>query len=466
MTRRLLLTYLVITAFVLVVLEVPLGIAVASNERDRLTTKLELDATVVATYVEDALERGGDTAITSTAADAYSERTGARVVIVDESGRTVADTGSAGDDDPEVGRDFSTRPEIQAALSGQRVNGVRWSDTLGSNIQYVTVPVPSAGNVHGAVRLTYPTEAIDRAIRDNWIRLGLLAVVVLGTTAAVGTLLARSFTRPLRRLEAVAETLAAGDLGARANMVAGPPEIRHLGAAFDRMATRIEELLAQQRHFTANVSHDLRTPLTALRLRLENLEDSVDPSDRADVEAAIAETARLSRLVDRLLAFARSEREPSARVVDDIASAARERTLAWTPLAEERDVNLRCEAPPTLTAWTVPDAPAQLLDNLVANALDCAPAGSEVVVHATVAGDWIELHVVDAGPGMPAEQRDAAFERFWRGSATADTDGSGLGLAIVRQLARAGGGEAGLDEAPGGGLDAWVRFPPAEGRAE
>lgn len=462
MTRRLLLTYLAITAFVLIVLEVPLGIAFAENERDRLTTKLELDATVVATYVEDALKSGSPAGTTEVAAASYAERTGARVVIVDAAGRTIADTGRAGDDFPEVGRDFSSRPEVQTALSGQRANGVRWSDTLGTNIKYVAVPVTSGGNVHGAVRLTYPTDQIDRAIRANWVRLGLLAIVVLGTTAAVGTLLARSFTRPLHSLEDVAESLAGGDLGVRANLGSGPPEIRHLAAAFDRMAARIEELLAQQRRFTANVSHDLRTPLTALRLRLENLEDSVDLTDRADVEAALAETARLSRLVDRLLAFARADAESAERVVVDIASSARERTLVWTPLAEERGVRLRCEAPPALAAQTLPDAPAQILDNLVANAIEVAPEATEVTVRVTRAGEWVELHVLDAGPGMSQEQRNMAFERFWRGptetGAGADGDGSGLGLAIVRQLAEAGGGEAGLDEAPGGGLDAWVRL--------
>lgn len=467
MTRRLLLTYLAITAFVLIVLEVPLGIAFAANERDRLTTKLELDATVVASHVEDALEHGDDPATPAKAAEAYSERTGARVVIVDADGTTIADTGRSGDEFPEVGRDFSSRPEVQTALSGQRANGVRWSDTLGTNIEYVAVPVTSGGKVHGAVRLTYPTEEIDQAIRANWARLGLLAVVVLGTTAAVGTILARSFTRPLHHLEDVAQTLASGDLGARANLGAGPPEIRHLAAAFDRMAERIEDLLAQQRRFTANVSHDLRTPLTALRLRLENLEDSVELADRSDVEAAIAETARLSRLVDRLLTFARAEADSSEHVVEDLASSAHERTLVWTPLAEERDVRLRCEAPSALAVRTVPDAPAQILDNLVANALEAAPAGTEVVVHAAPAGEWVELHVVDAGAGMTQDQRDASFERFWRAPTGpgADTDGSGLGLAIVRQLAQACGGEAGLDEAESGGIDAWVRFRSAEVRA-
>lgn len=461
MTRRLLLTYLAITAFVLLVLEIPLGIAVARSERDHLSTRLELDATALATFVEDALERGGTDGVDAVA-DAYSQRTGARVVVVDAKGTAIADSGGAGDEGGETGRDFTSRPEIQAALDGTRARGTRYSNTLGQNLQYATVPVASSGNVYGAVRLTYPAGEVDARVRGNWIRLGLLTAVVLATVALVGTLLARSFTRPLRHLESVADTLADGDLSARANVESGPHEIRHLALALDAMAARIEDLIGQQRRFTANVSHDLRTPLTALRLRLENLQDSEGEHDRDEIEAALTETARLSRLVDRLLAFARTEREPSHRVTGDVAAAARARADAWTPLADERGVALRCEAVGTLNAKTAPDATEQILDNLIANALEVAPEGTEVLVRVTASDGWVEMHVVDAGPGMSAEERATAFERYWRGTSASDRDGTGLGLSIVHQLARSGGGHAGLDESTGGGLDAWVRFPAAK----
>lgn len=460
MTRRLLLTYLVITAFVLLVLVVPLGLVVARNERDRLSTRLELDATVLATFVEETLEHGGTDGL-DTIADGYSRRTGARVVVVDATGTAVADAGPTGDEDSDVGSDFATRPEVQIALGGSRAGGRRYSNTLGQSLQYAAVPVASGGTVYGAVRLTHPAGEVDSRVNGNWVRLGLLSAVVLATTAAVGALLARSFTRPLRQLESVAERLADGDLGTRAGIASGPHEIRHLAAALDGMAARIEDLLVQQSEFTANVSHDLRTPLTALQLRLENLQDSIGGGGRDEVEAALSETARLSRLVDRLLAFARTQHEPSHRVTGDIAAVARERTATWTFLADERGVVLRCEAPDALRATTVPDAPEQILDNLIANALEAAPEGSEVVVLVERDDEWVDMHVLDAGPGMTAAERSVAFERLWRGRGSSDGGGTGLGLAIVNQLARSGGGEAGLDEAPGGGLDAWVRFAPA-----
>jgi len=454
-TRRLLLTYLTITAFVLIVLEIPLGITDARRELDRLTSDLERDATVFATLVEDTLQAGATTGVSEMAA-AYEARTGARVVVTDRSGQSIADT------ETDAGRDFSNRPEIADALAGGRATGVRRSETLDTNLLYVAVPVASGGNVYGSVRLTYPTSEVDTHVAHNWIRLLLLAVVVLGASAVVGTLLARSVTRPLHQLERTADTIAHGRLEARAEVDSGPPEVRHLARTFNTMAGQLEDLVSSQRQFTANVSHDLRTPLTALRLRLDNLEDEIGSAEaRADLEAALAETARLDRMVERLLAFARAGREKPEPEVVDLAAAARERHDIWEPLAEERGVTLQVEAPGSLPARSVAGAPEQILDNLIANALDVSPAGTAITLQATPRDEWAELHVVDEGPGLAPEQRERAFERFWRASEDAGGNGSGLGLAIVLQLARAGGGDARLDEAPTGGIDACVRFPSA-----
>jgi hypothetical protein len=148
MTRRLLLSYLSITAFVLLVLKLPLGVTFARAERDRLVAAVERDATVLATVVEDALERGATGGLGPVAAG-YQDRTGGRVVVVDRTGIAVADS-----DPPAPGRrDLSTRPEIAAALRGERAVGSRSSATLGSAFLYVAVPVASQGRVYGAVRI-------------------------------------------------------------------------------------------------------------------------------------------------------------------------------------------------------------------------------------------------------------------------------------------------------------------------
>jgi signal transduction histidine kinase len=458
MVRRLLVTYLTITALVLAAVVVPLGLTFADRERDRLVFDVERDAQAVSTLVEDALEAGTAPTIDDLLAD-YAD-TGGRIVVVDTDGISVADsdrpTGSR--------RDFSTRPEIAAALDGQRSSGTRSSETLGTGLMYVAVPVASGGVVHGAVRVTFPTSALDARVTSMWLRLGALSAVVLVAVALVGMVLARGVTRPVRALEDAAHRLADGDLTARADADEGSPELRALAETFNRTADRLAQMVESQRRFVADASHQLRTPLTALRLRLETLEPDIGPASRAKLEAALAETARLARLVQSLLVLARSDAATVQLGAQDVAAIVAERAESWGPAAHDRGVAVTVEAPGPTSAVAAAGALEQILDNLISNALDAAPPGTVVTVRITRGGPWVELHVIDEGPGMAPEVRAHAFERFWRPPGTTG-HGFGLGLAIVEQLAHACGGDARLDPGPDGrGLDAVVRLTSAERR--
>jgi len=475
--RRLLVTYLTITAFALAVVVVPLGVTFADREHDRLVFDIERDAQAVASLVEDALEAGTPPSVDAQL-DAYRD-SGGRIVVVDAEGISVADSDHPAGDR----RDFSTRPEIAAALDGRRSDGTRASETLDTGLIYAAVPVASGGVVHGAVRVTYPTSTLDARVSAMWRRLGLLCGVVLVTVALVGLVLARSVTRPVRSLQRAARTLASGDLAARVDAADGPPEVRALADTFNLMADRLAHLVESQRRFVADASHQLRTPLTALRLRLETLEPAVPAASRPKLEAALAETERLARLVQSLLVLARSDAATLEVGVVDLAAVARERAASWTPLAGGHDVRLDVDLDGEVGDSDVGDrvgghhevggdgdrpvtvrAPAgaleQVLDNLVSNAIEVAPPGSAVTIRIARAGPWVELHVVDDGPGMPPDVRAHAFERFWRPPGTGG-QGFGLGLAIVDQLARSCGGGARLDPGPGGrGLDAVVWLEP------
>lgn len=172
--------------------------------------------------------------------------------------------------------------------------------------------------------------------------------------------------------------------------------------------------------------------------------------------------ARLSRTVAGLLTLARADRGSGEVGPLDVAAVLHERRTAWLPLAAERVVSLRVATagglPPALATA---DRLGQILDNLLANALEAAPAGTEVVLAAEADGERLAVHVLDQGPGMTAAERERAFDRFWRGGAgtrAASLGGTGLGLAIVRKLALADGAEVALGAAPGGGLDAVVRL--------
>jgi signal transduction histidine kinase len=449
-TRRLLLGYLGVTLFVLLSLEVPLGVQNQRTERRNLTANVSHDATVLAADAEDVVQaprRKQLDALAAIAAD-YAGRTGARAVIVDRRGYALVDT-SARVRGTET---FASRPEIAAALAGKYPRGVRNSKTLHERLLYVAVPIASGGKVHGAVRITYPFSAVDARIRRYWLILALIGVVVLAGAAVVGLGLARFVTRPLHRLEEAAAAVGEGQLDARAPEREGPPEVRSLAVAFNETVAKLSRLLRSQGEFVADASHELRTPLTALQLRLESL-----PPSR-DRDAALHEADRLRDLVDGLLTLARADAgaEASARV--DASALMRERVETWLPLAEEHGVALVAQLDGPLPVRAAPGRLAQVLDNLLANALDASPDGGTVRLSARAASPWVELHLSDDGPGLTPEQRKRAFDRFWRAGSGAG--GSGLGLAIVKRLVAADEGEVELREASGGGVDAVVRLRP------
>ena len=450
MSRRLVLSYLGITVFVMLVLEIPLGITFARRAEENLYADIERDARVLATAVEDRLEAGSGDDPTQAVAD-YAADTGGRAIVVDSAGIAIADSDLTQPD----GRDFSTRPEIIDALGGRLASGSRPSDTLNAELLYVAVPVASSGRVLGAVRITYPRSALDARIRDNWIRLGLLGVSVVVAAGAVGWLLARSVSRPLHQLQLASAEVARGDVRARVDDERGPPEVRQLARSFNTMSARVASMLEHERAFTGDVSHQLRTPLTALRLRLESLELSVQDASRADVEAAIAEVERLTRLIDALLALARVADGQADRTIANPAQIVDERLRMWTPLADERSVALRDLADGSCRVFTTPGALDQILDNLLSNALEVSAAGSTITVSVSPSGGEVWVSVRDQGPGMSDADMARAFDRFFT------TGGTGLGLAIVQRLALASGGTAFLRRPSEGGLEAGVRLPSA-----
>lgn len=453
MTRRLIVSYLVVTLFTLLILEIPLGVFFAARERERLAAELERDATVLGTLYEDALDNAQP--YSPAAAEEYAQRTGARVVVVDATGHSIVDT------EDQVNVDFSTRPEIQVALAGGHEVGQRPSVTLGRDLLYAAVPIASGGVVHGAVRLTFDPDEVETRIRRYWLVLAGIGLVVVAAVTVVGSIAARSVSGPLREVQEAAVRAGEGDLSVRINPFGAPREIGDLAARFNQMAGQLEDLLKRQRDFVADASHELRTPLTALQLRLENLEAVVAPAGRLDLEAALAETQRLGDLVDDLLTLARTESGSAVPEPADLARAAAERTELWQGVAEERGVTLRAEGTERpLQVRAIPGSLDQILDNVLSNALAVAPAGSAVSVRVEALEGTGKLTITDQGPGLDESDLDRAFDRFWRGDHT--RPGTGLGLAVVRELVEAAGGTVVLQRARPTGLTAVVSLPSVE----
>ncbi|MGQ0572616.1 MAG: sensor histidine kinase, partial [Pseudonocardia sp.] len=229
---------------------------------------------------------------------------------------------------------------------------------------------------------------------------------------------------------------------------------------FDRMAETVTQALTTQRAFVADASHQLRNPLTALRLRLSNLDGHVDAAAAEDHEAALEEAERLSTLLDGLLALARADRSAPAATVD-VDLAVVDRVDAWRPLAEHSGLCLVREGTGGLHAGAAAGGIETLLDAVLDNAVKFTPRGGTITVRTAASGSHVEISVRDTGPGLPPGELDRATDRFWRAPGQSNVEGSGLGLAIAARTTELAGGDLRLELPDGGGLLVLARLPRA-----
>jgi signal transduction histidine kinase len=450
-----------LTALVLLVQDIPLAAYLRAVESNRINTELQRDAFVIAGRSVQVLQ--SQTAQTNPALSvlvtAYAKAEGAQVAVVDAAGTVVASS------DPEIARGTSLqdRGEIQAALRDETASGEQRAKDGDTSRQYVAVPVLSGPQTLGAVRLSYPTAELQSRVNDRVRGIGIVAGLTLLAAIAVAFLLAGTITRPLKRLQETTAQLARGDLTARAETDSGAPELRKLSRDLNTMANRLASLIEAQRSFAGDASHQLRTPLTALRLRLDQAAEALldDPAAASEpVDDARAETERLQHVIDGLLRLARAEGQQQELCAIDLTAIAHERFAVWQPLAEEQGVRLELSAPALAMIQAVRAAPEQILDNYLDNALSVSPYGSTVLVtiveSSLATKPTTTLLISDSGPGLSADQRTRAFDRFW--SIRQDNAGTGLGLAIVRQLADASQATVELRESVSGGIEAVAVF--------
>jgi signal transduction histidine kinase len=456
MSLRIIGALVAVTVVVLIALEVPLAVTFEHQRTTEAATELERDALAIGDLVEDDLESGGSTRLGEAVASYQAER-GARAVIVDPSGVALADSAPTAEVGESVGRSFADRPEISQALAGETTLVTRRSETLGETLQIVAVPVRSGGRVLGAVRVSRSRAEIDEEVRRYQLALGLIALLSLAGCVGLGYAVGRWATGSLGGLQRAAARLERGDLDSRSPVGVGPPEVQDLSASFNAMADRLATLIRSSQDFAADASHQLRTPLTAVRLRLDNL--AATGGDEAEVDAVLQDISRLEQTIDALLAFTRLERQPTQPTAIAIGPALRERAGVWAPAADERDVRVTVATRHDAEAAVEfdPNHLEQVLDNLLANAIDAAPPGSGVEMWAEGRGDRVEVHVTDHGPGLAAADRARAFDRHWG----MRPGGTGLGLAIVERLCTNNRATVRLEETPGGGIDAVVLAPRA-----
>jgi len=457
MRRLLLASFLGIVLVALAVSTIPFALFLQSVERDRLLTSMERDAFILAGRSEEALESldAIDLAPVRELATTYREAGGARVVIVDPTS-TVVVTNDPQED--RVGISYASRPEFVDALGGVISTGERYSDTLGITLVYVAVPVFSGSSIVGAVRLTLDKAYIDVVVNRQLAGIGLVALTTLALGALIAIVLSRTLVRGLKELDIAAVAVSRGDFSARAREDLGPAEIRALSQAFNVMASRVGSLMDTQKRFASDASHQLRTPITALMLRLEGLRESVKLNAKSTerFDAIESELARLNRLIDGLLALGRSGADEVRRESVDASMVCHERVESWSSLANEAGITVTADIDPGLTVVAVATAVEQIFDVYLDNALSVTPTGGTIEVRAKTEGPSVVISIADEGPGMSDAELSRAFDRFWRASSL--YEGTGLGLAVAKQLADASDATASLSRGPTGGIIARVVF--------
>jgi two-component system, OmpR family, sensor kinase len=435
-------------AYTLLVVIVALEVPLSANVSDRVNAEVEADsaaqAQVVAASVADQLRN--PSRVQQVASEAARNLDGL-VFIIDGRGRQIA--GSEGGhteaptDDP-------------IALQALRGNVAQGRHHEGQEVLSTAVPIVRSGRTVGALEVEQSLDAVNDQVRQDVLALIGIGALALILGLGVAWILAGSIARPLRSLGEAARRRAAGDSEARAP-ARGSREQIEVAQEFNEMADRLDAVLESQRAFVADASHQLRTPLTGLRLRLEAAGVKTDdPAVRRELEAAERESARLEGLVSDLLELASSE-QPAEEEAADLGAAAREAIERWRGPADEsgHGIQLAENGGGVVTAGET--ELAAILDNLIENALKYSPRGSTVTVESGRVDGSGRLGVVSESGPIDPELSRRAFERFYRGSGR--RDGTGLGLPIVAALARRRGGAARIQNADGGRVRAEVTLP-------
>jgi signal transduction histidine kinase len=299
---------------------------------------------------------------------------------------------------------------------------------------------------------------------EYWLQFLIAGVLGAGISLVIARWLARGMTQPLRDMAAAARRLEQGDYTTRVH-VRGLDEVGQLAAAFNRMSAELEDLERSRRDLVANVSHELKTPIAAIRAHLENLADGVEEADPKTLQVMLAQTERLTRLVDQLLDLSRLEsgEAPFQHEVVAIAPLVSRVISEITIGRSISDVRLDAEVPDDVVAEADAERIHQVLFNLVDNAVRFTPPGGEIVVSGMRVDGRVRIRVADTGVGIAPDHLPRVFERFYRvdASRSRDDGGTGIGLAIARSIVEGHGGRIVAESEPGHGSTFTFDLPAA-----
>lgn len=372
-------------------------------------------------------------------------------VLTDADGKIVFDSAAK-----TTGTKLSSR-ELDRALSITNADD-------GQIIGYLLIAMPDPQNRLGALEQRF----LDRL--QSLLIVG--AALAVGLGLIIGAILSRSLTAPLQRLADAARAVGSGDLSQQLK-VEGSTEIAKVGQAFNEMTTALEEAEKLRQNLMADVAHELRTPLSVLQGNLRALLDDIYPLEKIEITRLYDETRLLSRLVDDLRELAQAEAGQLGLNLQstEIGEVIRVAVANFEPAAEAKEIHLIAEIANGLSPVLAdPDRLAQVLRNLLINALRHTPPGGHISVSAVKTGDVVETAVTDDGEGIAPDDLPHVFDRFWRAepSRSRAEGGAGLGLAIVKAIVEAHGGQvsAASDELGRGSTFGFTLPPAAYGDAK
>jgi len=422
--RQLLITVAAATLLVLLAFVIPLILLVKSSAADRAVSEATVGVQPLA-------------AVVGVVDAATLELTVSQVESV-VAGRVTVFLG----DGSVIGAAAPRTPSVDLAATGRA-----FTADLPDGGREILIPVSGRPDGPAVVRATVPRSALTEGVRESWMVIVALALALFGLSLLLADRLARSYLGPVHGLTETATRLGAGDLSARLDP-AGPPEIAAAGRAVNHLAVRIRELLAAEREAVADLSHRLRTPVTALRLDVDGLRD---PGERDRLGEDLAE---LSRAVDQVIGEARRPVREGVLAACDASRVVRDRVAFWQVLAEDTDRVLTIaltgeRLPVRLASADLADVVDALLGNVFAHTPDGTPLA--VSLRARPGGGAL-LVVEDAGPGWPSS------DVLNRGRSTVGS--TGLGLDIARRGAEASGGRLRLVTPDSGGARVEIDLGP------
>jgi signal transduction histidine kinase len=460
MLRRLLLVVLPLVVALFAALGIPLAANMAQRETQTVYLDRLADAERFSSLTDDALRRGRTDGLLAEIRR-YDTVYGIEVAVFAPDGRLLLPSRASFD-----ATALAVRAALETAFAGYRPDRIAtiWPWQRGPMV--VVEPVGRDTGVIAAVVLVSPTGRLREAVLRSWALLAGLGMLPLLVAIAVAIPLSRWVIRPVHQLDEVTVAIAAGRLDARAAALAGPPELRRLATSFNTMAGVVARTLRRQRTFVSDASHQLRNPLTSLRLAVDNLGRYVTEEGRELHGVALAETEEMGRVVEAMLALTRIDGAVLADTPEPVQAVVAERTPRWRQAAAKAGLTLTVDVPGSDGPDREPctraprDALGTVLDELVGNAVRLS-GGTTVTVAVDSTDAEVVVSVRDDGAGLSAEDRASAGDRFWRGRAHQNIPGTGLGLAICRELADAWGGGLSLHEVRPHGLEARLILPAA-----